>query len=161
MATSVVEKAKDAVKAVEEKIIKIFRWNGIGPIHMPNGSFFHWPVRDPVLVTHDVKIHAKLADVVDGRLLIEIDPNDQDLDEGLLAEIKTAIAHYEAGTTPLSPNLHGGFGKTVAGILNSDNIRATTQRSDTSAVTSAPTSAPASSTPDLKGALDSLANAKL
>jgi len=152
MATNVVDKKPEA------PITKIFRWCGIGPVHLPSGKVFHWPVRNPVLVTADTKIHAQLADAVDDRLLLEIDPNDQHLDESLLNEIREAIAQYEDGTTPLPTSMVGRFGTVVSGILNSDNIRATAQRSDTSA----PAAPTATSSPvNLKASLDAIANAKL
>lgn len=153
------EDVTDAITKVEEKVVKIFRWNGVGPVHLPTGHFFHWPVRDPVLVTADPKIHKTLADVVDGRLLVEIDPTDTDWEEGILAEVKIALDHYAAKTTPLATASVGSFGKSVAGILNSDTIRATSQRSDAGVASQVPAvhAAPV----DLKASLDAIANATL
>ena len=141
----------------------IYRWNGIGQVPLANGSLFTWPVRNPVMVTADPRIQAKLADSVDDRLLVIIDPNNPELEPELMAEVQEALAHYEAGTTPLAAASIGTLGKTVAGILNSDTIRATSQRSDTAAtsVTEAPKAAATAAPVNLKASLDALANAKL
>jgi len=124
---------------------KIYRWNGIGPISTVGGGFVTWPVRHPIFVTEDPKQVAIFDPLVDGRMLQELALDDEDAAE--------AVAIFEAGNVELAPHSGGGFGTSVAGILNSSNIRATAAASNTSAPTAPPTS---NTKPDVAAALAAL-----